>query len=330
MRAIISGIGHFTPEGKMTNKDLEAMVDTSDEWIRTRTGIKERRILEKGRGTSYMATRAARAVLEQAHVSPDELDMIIVATITPDMLFPCTAALVQNELGASNCWGFDLSAGCSGFVFGLATACQFIETGRYRKIMVIGADKMSSVMNYEDRNTCILFGDGAGAVLLEPAQDEEGLGVMDFSLHIDGSGANALCMPAGGSLLPATRETVDNKLHFLYQDGKTVFKNAVTTMSAISISLLDKNQLDQKDINVFIPHQANRRIIDAVAEKIGLDSDRVIVNIDDYGNTTAATIPIAMSEASEQRRIRKGDWVMISAFGTGYTAGSLILKWAIE
>ena len=328
MRAIISGIGHYTPEGRLTNKDLETMVDTNDEWIKSRTGIQERRILDPEKGTSFMATKAAEAVLEKTKVSPDEVDVIIFATVTPDMMFPCTAAIVQKELGASNCWGFDLSAGCSGFVYALATGAQFIESGRHQKVLVIGADKMSSIINYQDRNTCILFGDGAGAVLLEPSTDND-LGIEDFSLHIDGKGADALYMPAGGSLMPASHDTVEKKLHFLYQDGKTVFKQAVTNMASISLSLLEKKQLVQKDINAFIPHQANQRIINAVAEKIGIDSEQVIVNIDKYGNTTAATIPLAMSEAFEKKQIKKGDWVMIAAFGAGYTSGSLLLKWAI-
>lgn len=328
MRAMITGIGHYVPEEILTNEDLEKMVDTNDQWIKTRTGVTERRILQKEKGTSYMAARAAKSILEKWNVPPDEIDVIIVATITPDMMFPNTAALVQKELNASNCWGFDLSAGCSGFVYALATGAQFIESGRYRKIMVIGADKMSSIVNYEDRNTCVLFGDAAAAVLLEPGTGD--FGVTDFFLHIDGSGADALQMPAGGSLLPASRETVEKKLHFLYQDGKTVFKQAVAGMSHAAVVLLEKNQLANSDIKAFIPHQANLRIIDAVARKIDLNPDQVIVNIEKYGNTTAATIPLAMSEAYENGAFAPGDWVVLAAFGAGYTSGSVLLKWAID
>ncbi|MFO7964594.1 MAG: beta-ketoacyl-ACP synthase III [Desulfobacterales bacterium] len=328
MKAIITGISHFVPEHTLTNHDLEHMVETNDEWIRTRTGIKERRILPKDLGTSYMAANAAQSVLRKTGTSPDDLDLIIVATVTPDMMFPNTAALVQKEIKAGNCWGFDLSAGCSGFVYAMATGSQFIESGRHRKVMVIGADKMSAIVNYEDRNTCVLFGDAAGAVLLEPSSDDE-YGITDFSLRLDGEGADSLNMPAGGSLMPASYETVKNKLHFLYQDGRTVFKHAVTRMAGITASLLEKNRINRQNIKAFIPHQANLRIIDAVAKKIDLDSDQVIINIEKYGNTTAATIPLAMSEAHENGVFQPGDWVIMAAFGAGYTSGSLLLKWAI-
>ena len=328
MRAIISSIGYWVPEQLLTNKDLEKIVDTNDEWIKTRTGIEQRHILEKEKGTSHMAVQAARKVLESSNTDPDELDLIIVATVTPDMFFPCTAALVQDELKAKNCWGFDLSAGCSGFVYGLATGAQFIESGRHKKVLVIGADKMSSIINYEDRNTCVLFGDGAGAVLLEPSPDEE-LGMEDFVMFMDGSGGEALNMPAGGSLLPATRETVEKNLHFLYQDGRTVFKHAVTTFADVSEKVLVKNGLTNKDLAMLIPHQANNRIIESVAKRLKLDPEQVMVNISRYGNTTAATIPIAMCEAFAENRFKKGDWVLMSAFGAGYTAGSVLLKWAI-
>ena len=329
MKAIITGIGHYVPENRLTNQDLEKIVDTNDEWIKTRTGITERRILGKNIGTSFMAAKAAKAVLKNTNVSPDELDLIILATVTPDMMFPNTAALVQKEINATNCWGFDLSAGCSGFVYAVATGAQFIESGRHKKVMVIGADKMSAIANYEDRTTCVLFGDAAGAVLLEPSEDDD-LGIMDFSLHIDGEGADSLYMPAGGSLMPASHETVSKKLHFLYQDGKTVFKHAVTRMAGVSADLLAKNRLNNEDIKAFIPHQANLRIIDAVAKKINLNPDQVVINIEKYGNTTAATIPLALSEAYENKRLRPGDWVLMAAFGAGYTSGSLLFKWAIE
>ena len=329
MRAIITSVGHYVPEGRLTNRDLEKIVDTNDEWIKTRTGIKERRILDKEKGTSFMAVQAAREVLRKRGLSPDELDLIIIATVTPDMFFPSTAALVQEELKASNCWGFDLSAGCSGFVYALATGAQFIESGRHRNVLVIGADKMSSIINYDDRNTCVLFGDGAGAVLLEPSENED-LGIGDFYMRIDGSGAAALNMPAGGSLLPATHETVEKNLHFLYQDGKTVFKHAVTAFADVSLKVLENNGLTNKDLKLLIPHQANYRIIESVAKKLNLDMDQVVINIERYGNTTAATIPIAMSEACTQKMMKPGDWIMVSAFGAGYTAGSLLLKWAME
>lgn len=328
MRAIISGVGHFVPEDKLTNKDLEQMVDTNDEWITTRTGIKERRILGKGKGTSFMAVKAAEMVLSQRNISADELDLIIVATVTPDIPVPATAALVQNELKASNCWGFDLNGGCTGFIYALSVASQFIETGRHQKVMVIGADKMSAIIDYEDRNTCVIFGDGAGAVLLEPSDND--LGIEDFILHLDGSGSKSLCVDAGGSLKPATQETVSKKQHYIYQDGKAVFKRAVKDMADVSIQIMGKNNLTGKDIRFLIPHQANFRIIDAVAKKMDLDEDHVVVNVGKYGNTTAATIPLAMSEAYQDRLIKKEDWIVISAFGAGYTWGSCLIKWAMD
>jgi len=330
MRAIITGVGHYVPDRKLTNKDLEQMVDTSDEWITTRTGIKERRILDDDdKGTSYMAAKAAKIVLEQRNISADELDLIIVATITPDMPFPATAALVQKELNTTKGWGFDLNGACTGFIYALSTASQFVETGKYNKIMIIGADKMSSIIDYEDRNTCPIFGDGAGAVLLESSNDKD-LGIEDFILHLDGSGFKYLCMPAGGSLLPASHETVKEKKHYLYQEGKTVFKYAVNGMSDVATKIMEKNGLTAKDIKLLIPHQANLRIIDAVANKMKLNKEQVIININKYGNTTAGTIPIAMSEAYEKKMMSKGDWVILSTFGAGFTWGSLLLKWAMD
>jgi 3-oxoacyl-[acyl-carrier-protein] synthase-3 len=329
MRAIITGVGHFVPTRKLTNKDLEQMVETSDEWIVSRTGIKERRILEKDKGTSYMAVKAAKKVLKQTNTAPDELDLILVATSTPDMLVPSTASFVQSKLNATKCWGFDINAACSGFVYALATGSKFIETGKHKKVMVIGVDKMSSILNYEDRNTCLLFGDGGGAALLEPS-DEDDLGMEDFIFHIDGSGIKYLNVPAGGSLMPASHETVDKKMHYVYQAGKKIFKYAVTEMSDISLKIMKKNNLKNKDIKLLIPHQANRRIIDAVSKKIGFRDDQVIINIEKYGNTTAGTIPIAMSEAYQKGMMSKGDWIIISTFGAGFTSGSLLLKWAID
>jgi 3-oxoacyl-[acyl-carrier-protein] synthase-3 len=329
MRAIITGIGHYIPKTKLTNRDLEQMVDTTDEWITTRTGIKERRILEDGKGSSYMAAEAARMVLQQRRISADEIDLIIVATVTPDMPVPATAALVQDAIQARNCWGFDLNGGCTGFVCALATASQFIETGRHRKVLVIGSDKMSSILDYHDRNTCVLFGDAAGAVLLEPSQDDD-VGIEDFQLHLDGAGHKYLYMQAGGSRFPATHETVARKMHYVQQDGRTVFKHAVTRMSDISLEILSKNRLKGQNLKLLIPHQANFRIIDAVAKKMELQSDQVVVNIDKYGNTTAATIPLAMSEAYCMGKMERGDWIAISAFGAGFTWGSLLLRWALE
>ena len=332
MQAIISGVGHFAPENKLTNKNLEQMVDTNDEWITTRTGIKERRILEKGKGTSFMAVKAAEMLLSQRNISADELDLIIIATVTPDMPVPSTAALVQKELKAKNCWGFDLNGGCTGFVYALSIASQFVENGKHQKVMVIGADKMSAIIDYQDRNTCVLFGDAAGAVLIEPSNDKSGdnLGIRDFILHMDGSGYKSLCMDAGGSLEPASMETVSKRRHFIYQDGKAVFKRAVKDMADVSIQIVEKNNLTGKDIRFLIPHQANFRIIDAVAKKMSLHKDHVVVNIAKYGNTTAATIPLAMSEAYQDSLIKKGDWIVISAFGAGYTWGSCLIKWAMD
>jgi 3-oxoacyl-[acyl-carrier-protein] synthase-3 len=329
MRAIITGVGHYVPEKKLTNKDLEQMVATSDEWITTRTGIKERRILEEDKGTSYMAVKAVNMVLKQRKISADDLDLIIVATVTPDMPVPPTAAFVQQALNASNCWGFDLNGACSGFLYALETGAQFIESGRHQKVLVIGADKMSAIIDYQNRNTCVLFGDAGGAVLLEPAQ-EEGFGIKDFILNIDGSGAKYLHVPAGGSLNPASHETVNERMHYLYQDGKPVFKFAVNSMTDVVEKIIERNRLTGSDIKLFIPHQANFRIIDAVAKKIDLNPDQVMLNIEKYGNTTAATIPMAMSEAYQNKLMRKGDWIVLAAFGAGFTWGSVLLKWAMD
>lgn len=327
MRAIITGTGHYLPEKRLTNRELEQMVDTNDEWIVSRTGIRERRILDKEIGTSFMAANAARMILDQRNITADDIELIIVATVTPDMTVPTTAALVQKELNASNCWGFDLNGACSGFICALATGAQFIESGRHKKVLVIGADKMSAIIDYRDRNTCVLFGDAAGAVLLEPSSDDDS-GMTDYEIHLDGNGSEYLHIAAGGSLRPASHETVENRMHFLYQDGKTVFKHAVIGMADVSRNLLKKNNLDGSQIKLLIPHQANYRIIDAVAQKLGLKSDQVYLNIEKYGNTTAATIPLAMSEANQKKQLRKGDWLVLSAFGAGFTWGSILLKWA--
>ena len=329
MRASITGIGHFVPERKLTNFDLEQMVDTNDEWIYTRTGIRERGILDKDKGVSYMAVKAAKKVLAQTNTHPDEIDLIIMATTTFDMLFPSTASIVQDALNAKNCWGYDLVAGCSGFLFAISTASQFIETGKHKKIMVIGADKMSSVLNYKDRNTCIIFGDGAGAVLLEPS-GENNYGIEDYINHIDGSGGQYLYMQGGGSLNPPTHETIDKNMHFIQQDGKVLFKNAIIEMTNSFKEIIEKNNLTAQDINFFIPHQANARIIKAVAEKLGLTKDQAIINIEKHGNTTAATIPIAISELYQNGKLKKGNRVILSAFGTGFSWGSLLLKWSMD
>jgi len=329
MRAIITGVGHYVPDKILSNSDLEKMVETNDEWITTRTGIKERRILDKEIGTSYMAIRAARVVLEETRTSPDELDLILLATVTPDMPVPSAAAFIQKDLGASNCWGFDINGGCTGFMCALTSGTQFIESGRYKKVLVIGADKMSAITNYEDRTTCVLFGDAAGAVLLE-ASAEDDLGITDFILHLDGSGAEFLTVTGGGSLHPASRETVDQKMHYVYQDGKTVFKHAVIGMADVSEKIVQRNNLTGKDIKFFIPHQANYRIIDAAAKKMDLAPEQVVINISKYGNTTAATIPLAMSETYRDKKLKKGDWVVMAAFGAGFTWGSVLLRWAID
>ncbi|MEJ5366356.1 MAG: beta-ketoacyl-ACP synthase III [Desulfosoma sp.] len=326
-RARIRSVGRYLPERKLTNKDLEKMVDTTDEWIVTRTGIRERRILEPGLGCSFMASRAAQECLERAGVAASEVDAIIVGTVTPDMFFPSTACLVQRDIGAGKAWGFDLSAGCSGFVFAMTTGVQMIESGRYDKVLAIGADVMSSIIDYTDRNTCVLFGDAAGAVLLEPCEDED-YGVLDFIQRIDGAGEPHLHMKAGGSRRPASMETVQAREHYVYQEGKKVFKFAVTEMADVSVKILERNGLSGKDVKVFIPHQANLRIIEACANRMGLDMDRVIINIDRYANTTGATIPLCLYEATvEKNLLEKGDYLVMSAFGAGFTWGSILVRW---
>ncbi len=323
--AAITALGHYLPEHRLTNADLEQMVDTTDEWIRTRTGIHERRILkDPDKATSFMATQAARELLGKRGLEPDEIDLIIVATVTPDMVFPATACLVQAELGATKAWGFDVSAACSGFLFALSAGAQFIETGKHDKVLVIGADKMSSIIDYTDRTTCILFGDGAGAVLLEP--NAEGLGLIDSVEHTDGAGSKALCMPAGGSLMPATHETVEAHKHFVYQDGKAVFKYAVKGMADVAVEVMDRNELTGEDIRYLVPHQANLRIIDATARRMGVTMDKVMLNIDRYGNTTAATIPLCLYDWEQELRI--GDNLIMTAFGGGFTWGASYIRWA--
>lgn len=326
-KAIITGVTHWVPEKVLTNADLEKMVDTSDEWIVTRTGIRERHILEPGKGTSFMGIKAARKLLAETGTSPEEIELIIVATVTPDMMFPNTASLIQHAIGANNAWGFDLSGACSGFLHALTAGAKFIESGQHKKVMVIGADKMSSITDYSDRTTCILFGDAAGAVLLEPT--EENYGFLDVILHNDGGGQDSLHMLGGGSRYPASHETVDKKMHYLYQDGKAVFKFAVKKMADVSEEILRKNNLEGKDLKYLVPHQANFRIIDAAAKRMKLEDSQVVINIDRYGNTTAATIPIGLSELYHDGKLKKGDYLVLASFGAGYTWGSILLRWAL-
>ena len=326
--AIITALGMYFPEKVYDNKYFESIVETNEEWILTRTGIKERRILENG-ATSDLATKAAIDLMEKHNVNPDDIDCIIVATVTPDMFFPATACLVQKRIGAKNAWGFDLEAACSGFLFAFQTGCALIESGQYNKVMVIGADKMSAITDYTDRNNCILFGDGGAAVLLEPSEDKS-MGLQDYILRVDGTGEDALHMRGGGSLNPPSHETVDKKMHYIYQDGKAVFKVAVKGMADISVELMQKNNLKSEDIAYLVPHQANLRIIDATAQRMGLTKDKVMINIDRYGNTTAATIPSCIVEYYRAGKIKKGDKLILSAFGAGYTWGATYIVWAID
>ncbi len=323
--AAITAIGAYVPDYILTNAELEKMVDTNDEWIRSRTGIEERRILKgEGKATSDMVVPAVKQLCEKRGITPDEIDCMIVATVTPDMVFPSTANIACDKLGAKNAWGFDLSAACSGFLYALTTGAALIESGRYRRVVVVGADKMSSIIDYTDRTTCILFGDGAGAVLLEP--NIEGYGVLDSILKSDGSGAKFLNMKAGGSLRPATLETVQNREHFAYQEGQSVFKFAVVGMADVSFELMNRNNMGADDIAWLVPHQANKRIIDATARRMGLDDSKVMLNIQKYGNTTAATIPLCLWDY--RKRINKGDNIVLAAFGGGFTWGATLVKWA--
>ena len=326
-KAAITAVGHYLPETRLTNADLEKMVDTSDEWITTRTGISERRILkEPGKATGFMATEAAREALEKRGVSAEDVDLIIVATVTPDMTFPAVACLVQAELGASKAWGFDVSAACSGFVFALSTGAQFIETGKHQKVLVVGADMMSSIVDYTDRTTCVLFGDGAAAVLLEPTED--GNGIMDSIEYTDGNSKEALCLPAGGSLNPLTPELMADRKQYIFQDGQTVFKYAVKGMAGVAGEIMDRNNLAGEDVRYLVPHQANKRIIDATAKRMGVTDEKIMLNIKRYGNTTAATIPLCLNDWESE--LRPGDNLVLTAFGGGFTWGALYLKWAYD
>ncbi len=325
--AAVTAVGHYLPETRLTNHELSEMVDTNDDWIKARTGIQERRILTgENRGTSYMATRAGHEILKKRGISASEIDAIIVATVTPDMFFPATACLVQAELGATNAWAFDLSAACSGFLFALNTGAGLVESGRASKVLVIGSDKMSSITDYTDRKTCVLFGDAAAGVLLEA--DHSGHGLIDSVLRVDGNGWEALCLLGGGSLHPPTHETIDRKMHYLHQDGQTVFKVAVKAMADVAAEIMERNELTGDDIRYLVPHQANQRIIDAVARRMGLGLDRVMLNISDYGNTTAATIPLCLHDWEAQ--LKKGDNLVIASFGGGFTWGATYLRWAYD
>ena len=324
-KATITAIAHYLPEGRLTNHDFEAMVDTTDQWIFDRTGIRERRFVEKGTPTSTLAAAAARKVLEQRGIGADEIDLIIVATVTPDMFFPSTACVLQEKIGANKAWGFDLLGACSGFIYALTTAAQFIVSGKHEKVLVVGADVMSSIIDFEDRATCVLFGDGAGAVLVEASQSENG--ILDSILRSDGSGGQFLYMPGGGSLNPPTDETISKKMHCVHQNGRNVFKFAVKGMVEVSEAILERNGLTHEDLKLYVPHQANLRIIKAATEKLQLDPAKVAINIDRYANTTAGTIPICLSEAAESGTIESGDMLLLASFGAGFTWGSLLLRW---
>ena len=323
--AAITAVGSYLPDYKLTNDILATMVDTNDEWITSRTGIKERRILKKeGAGTSYLATKAAQNLIEKKQIDPLEIDLVLVATATPDMLVASTAAYVASEIGAINAFSYDLSAACSSFLYGMSTASSYIESGRYKKVLLIGADKMSSIIDYTDRTTCIIFGDGAGAALFEP--NNEGLGFQDEYLRSDGVGRNFLKIDAGGSILPSSKETVDKRQHYVYQDGKSVFKFAVSNMADVSGKIMERNNLSHDDVDWLVPHQANKRIIDATARRMGVEDSKVMMNIHRYGNTTSATLPLLLADYEDQ--LNKGDNLVFAAFGGGFTWGSIYLKWA--
>ena len=326
VRAKISALGTYLPPRVLTNSDLERMVDTSNVWILERVGIRERHIADKGVAASDMAVLAVQNLLESHPFDLQEVDLIIVGTVTPDMMYPSTACLVQHKLGIKNTWGFDVSAGCSGFVYALNTGVKFVESGQYKKVLVIGADKNSAMTDYTDRAVCIIFGDGAGAVLLEPSDD--GAGVIDHVAQIEGAGGKFLYMPGGGSLNPASHETVNQKMHYIHQDGQQVFKYAVKKMAEMTERVLEKNNLSGKDVDCFIAHQANKRIITATADRLGMPLEKVVINIDRFGNTTAGTIPIAMQTALEEKKLKKGDLLLIAAVGAGFTSGASLIRWA--
>ncbi|HUU35347.1 MAG TPA: beta-ketoacyl-ACP synthase III [Vicinamibacterales bacterium] len=326
-RAEIKSLATYVPPRVLTNADLEKLVETSDEWILQRTGIRERHIVDPGVGTSDLAKEASIEAIRRAGLTPDDIDLIIVGTVTPDTLFPSTACLLQHKIGANHAWGFDVSAACSAFAYSLTVGSQFIAAGSVKYALIVGADVMSSIIDYTDRTTCVLFGDGAGAVVLGPSENNE-FGVIDFDHEIDGSGGSALCMPAGGSLKPATHETVEQRLHFVKQDGPSVFKFAVRRTGDLCERLLKRNDVTAGDLDLFVSHQANRRIIEAVADRVGIDSSKVIINIERFGNTTAGTIPLALNDAVESGRLKKGDLVLLASVGAGFTVGAVLLRWA--
>jgi 3-oxoacyl-[acyl-carrier-protein] synthase III len=328
VRAAITGVTMFHPDRVVTNKDIEKMVDTSDEWIKTRTGITERRWVKPGQAASDLGAGAAKKLLEITHTEPDELELIITATVTPDMMYPATSCLIAKKIGAQKTWGFDLSAACSGFVFALSTAEQFIKTGKHKKVMVVGVDIMSSISDFSDRNTCVLFGDGAGAVMLEPEPEGSQLGILDVVNHVDSVGTEFLYQPGGGSLHPASHETVDKKMHFVHQDGKNVYKYAVVGMADVSEEVLKRNDLTGKDVDLFVAHQANLRIIESAQKRLGLPDEKVVINIDKYANTTSATIPSCLAMAVADGRLTKGKLVVIASFGAGFTFGAGLIRWA--
>lgn len=321
--AAITGVEGYVPEHVMTNEDLSKIVDTSDEWIRTRTGIRERRIMRDG-STSDMGAAAVKNLLEKKNIDPLDIDLVICGTVTPDYPFPSTANIISDKVGMKNAWSFDVIAACSGFIYGLSIGAQFIETGKHKKVLVIGVDKMTSILDYQDRTTCVIFGDGGGVALLEP--NTEGLGIIDSIMHSDGAGRNYLLQPGGGSVAPASHETVDQRLHYVKQEGKQVFKFAVTNMAEVSAQIMEKNNLTSDDVDWLVPHQANLRIIDATASRMGLPPEKVMVNIDKYGNTTAGTLPLCLWDW--ESRLKKGDNLILSAFGGGFTWGAIYLKWA--
>jgi 3-oxoacyl-[acyl-carrier-protein] synthase-3 len=328
VRAKISSLGTYVPPKLLTNADLEKMVETNNQWIMERTGIRERHIVEKGVATSDLGAEAARRCLAARGISASEVEVIIVATVTPDMFFPATACLIQDKIGAHGAWGFDLSAACSGFIYALQVGAKLVESGAHKKVLVVGADVMSSIIDYTDRTTCVIFGDGAGAVLLEPCAEGE-TGLIDFIHEIDGSGAASLNMPGGGSLNPPTAETVAKKMHYVHQDGAAVYKFAVRKMAEVSEGILTRNGVTGSELGCFIPHQANKRIILSTAERLGLDEKQVIINIDRFGNTTAGTIPLAMQTATEEGNLKKGDLVLLASVGAGFTVGATLLRWEI-
>ncbi len=327
IRAAITTVAGFLPDNIVTNFDLEKLIDTTDEWITSRTGIKERHIEnDPKKATSDMGVEAVKLLCKKRGISPEEIDLLICATVTPDMVFPATSNIICAKIGAKNAWGFDLGAACSGFLYGLSTASQFIETGRYKKVVVVGADMMSRIIDYTDRTTCVIFGDGAGAVLLEPTSED--VGVMDFLLHADGNGATHLHMKAGGSLIPASHDTVNNKMHYVHQEGQAVFKHAVYNMAEVSAGIMKKNNLTSEDVTWLAAHQANKRIIQATSDRMGIGSEKVMMNIERYGNTTAGTIPLLLWDYEKQ--LKKGDKIILSAFGGGFTWGAIYLKWAYD